>query len=59
MIVVTEEKIQRLQSVVGVGKHTTTAFVVYLPELGQISDKIAAVLGGVTPFNVGTLRSDL
>lgn len=46
-----QEKINRLQSVVGVGKQTATAFAVYMPELGQISDKTAAALVGVAPFN--------
>lgn len=47
----TQEKIDRLQSVVGVGKQTATSFVVYMPELGNISDKTAAALVGVAPFN--------
>lgn len=47
----TQEKINRLQSVIGVGKQTATAFAVYMPELGQISDKTAAALVGVAPFN--------
>ncbi|MFZ4116529.1 MAG: IS110 family transposase [Chthoniobacterales bacterium] len=47
----TQEKIRRLQSVVGVGKQTATAFVVYMPELGKISHKAAAALVGVAPFN--------
>lgn len=47
----TQEKIKRLQSVVGVGKQTATAFAVYMPELGQIGDKTAAALVGVAPFN--------
>lgn len=47
----TQEKINRLQSVVGVGKQTATAFATYVPELGKISDKAAAALVGVAPFN--------
>jgi transposase len=47
----TQEKINRLQSVKGVGKQTATAFAVYMPELGQVSGKVAAALVGVAPFN--------
>jgi transposase len=47
----TQEKINRLQLVKGVGKQTATAFVTYVPELGKISDKQAAALVGVAPFN--------
>ncbi len=46
-----QEKINRLQSVTGIGKQTATAFAVYMPELGKISDKAAAALVGVAPFN--------
>ena len=47
----TQEKINRLQSVTGIGKQTATAFAVYMPELGKISDKAATALVGVAPFN--------
>lgn len=46
-----QEKINRLQSVKGVGKQTATAFAAYMPEIGQVSGKIAAALVGVAPFN--------
>ena len=46
-----QEKINRLQSVKGVGKQTAIVFAVYMPELGEISDKAAAALVGVAPFN--------
>lgn len=47
----TQEKLNRLQSVKGVGKQTATVFIAYMPELGTISNKAAAALVGIAPFN--------
>jgi transposase len=46
-----QKKINRLQEVTGIGKKTATVFAAYMPELGQISNKAAAALVGVAPFN--------
>jgi len=46
-----QKKVDRLTSVQGVGLQTATVALAYMPELGNLSDKQAAALVGVAPFN--------
>ena len=46
-----QKKVDRLTSVQGVGLQTATVALAYMPELGKLSDKEAAALVGVAPYN--------
>ncbi len=46
-----QKKVDRLTSVQGVGIQTATVALAYMPELGKLSDKQAAALVGVAPYN--------
>lgn len=46
-----QKKVDRLTSVQGVGLQTATVVLAYMPELGKVSDKEAAALVGVAPYN--------
>lgn len=46
-----QKKVNRLTSVQGVGLQTATVALAYMPELGKLSDKQAAALVGVAPYN--------
>lgn len=46
-----QKKVDRLTSVQGVGLQTATVALAYMPELGNLSDKQAAALVGVAPYN--------
>jgi len=45
------DSVRRLQEVRGIGELTATALVALMPELGSLSDRQAASLAGVAPFN--------
>ena len=45
------KKVDRLKSVKGVGDQTARALIVHMPELGDLTDKESAALGGVAPYN--------
>ena len=44
-------RVEIIESVPGLGKISATNLVVGMPELGQVSDKIAAALIGVAPYD--------
>ena len=46
-----QENVDRLTSVQGVGIQTATVALAHMPELGNLSDKEAAALVGVAPYN--------
>lgn len=46
-----QKKVDRLTSVQGVGLQTATVALAYMPELGNLSNKQAAALVGVAPYN--------
>ena len=46
-----KKKIDRMMSVQGVGLQTATAALVYMPELGELTDGQAAALVGLAPYN--------
>lgn len=46
-----QQKVERLQQVVGVGKQTAIAVLAHLPELGTLSKREAAALAGLAPIN--------
>jgi transposase len=46
-----KEAVELLSSIPGIGKQTARVLVAYLPELEECSDKSAAALTGVAPFN--------
>ena len=53
-----QEKVERLQSVPGIGEQTAIVLVTELPELGQLNRREIAALVGVAPINrdSGTYR---
>lgn len=53
-----QQQAQRYTQVSGIGLQTALCLTAFVPELGQISDKQAAALVGLAPFNVdsGKLR---
>jgi transposase len=53
-----QEKVERLQSVPGIGERTAIVLVTELPELGQLNRRKIAALVGVAPINrdSGTFR---
>jgi transposase len=48
---VLQEKINQLDSIIGVGKITALNIVTQLPELGKLTSKEIAAIAGVAPFN--------
>lgn len=48
---VLQEKVNQLDSIIGVGKITALNVVTQLPELGKLTAKEIAALAGVAPFN--------
>lgn len=46
-----KEAVELLSSIPGIGKQTARVLVAYLPELEECTDKSAAALTGVAPFN--------
>lgn len=48
---VLEDKVQRLDAIIGVGQTTAITVITHLPELGTLTSKEVAAIAGVAPFN--------